>query len=145
MSDNELLQAIYNNTEELKGKLSNVESDISELKQRVSSLESDMSELEQDVSELKLDVSELKLDVSELKQDVSELKQRVSSLESDMTNIKLILENEICIDIKRVAEGHLDLSRNLQKAMKPSNELEMLSVKVSLMEIDLREIKQKIS
>ena len=124
MSDNQLLQAIYNNTEELKGKMSNLEADMSELKQ---------------------DVSELKQDVSTLKQDVSELKQRVSSLEADMTNVKLSLENEVCIDIKRVAEGHLDLSRNLQEAIKSNNEFEILSVKVSLLEIDLRELKQKIS
>ena len=53
-------------------------------------------------------------------------------------------ENEIRVNIQRVAEGHLDLSRNLHEAMKPSNEVEMLSIKVRSLESEIREIKRKI-
>jgi hypothetical protein len=55
------------------------------------------------------------------------------------------LENEIRVNIQRVAEGHLDLSRNLHEAMKPSNEVEMLAIKVRMLETDMMEIKRKIS
>ena len=44
-----------------------------------------------------------------------------------------------------MAEGHLDLSRNLHEVMKPNNEIEMLAVKVSMLETDVRELKRKIS
>ena len=57
----------------------------------------------------------------------------------------MTLENEIRANIQRVAEGHLDLSRNLHDAMKPSNEIEMLANKVRMLESDVRELKHKIS
>ena len=43
---------------------------------------------------------------------------KLDKLENDITDIKLTLENEIRTSIMRVAEGHLDLSRNLKDAMK---------------------------
>ena len=48
-------------------------------------------------------------------------------------------------NIQRVAEGHLDLSRNLHDAMKPSNEVEMLAIKVRMLETDVKELKAKLA
>ena len=60
-------------------------------------------------------------------------------------DIKLTLENEIRLDIMRVAEGHLDLSWNLKGAIKSNNAFEMLTIKVNMLETDVRELKRKIS
>lgn len=73
------------------------------------------------------------------------LLSNMQKMQADITDIKLTLENEIRVNIQRVAEGHLDLSRNLHDAMKPSNEVEMLSIKVRMLETDIRELKAKIS
>ena len=90
--------------------------------------------------------------ISGLDEKVNSIDKRVSSLEEDLkevrnkvTQTKLILENEIRVNIQRVAEGHLDLSRNLHEAMKPSNEVEMLAIKVRMLESDVQELKRKIS
>lgn len=90
--------------------------------------------------------------VSSLEEKVSSIDKRVSSLEADMKEVKqqvrktnLVLENEIRVNIQRVAEGHLDLSRNLHDAMRPSNEVEMLAIKVRMLESDVQELKRKIS
>lgn len=73
------------------------------------------------------------------------IETRLNQLEADVKDIKLTLENEIRVNIQRVAEGHLDLSRNFQEAMKPSNEVEMLAIKVRMLETEVRELKRKIS
>jgi uncharacterized coiled-coil DUF342 family protein len=73
------------------------------------------------------------------------LNEKFDGIQNDVTDIKLTLENEIRVNIQRVAEGHLDLSRNLHEAMKPSNEVEMLAIKVRMLETDMMEIKRKIS
>ena len=70
---------------------------------------------------------------------------KLDKLENDITDIKLTLENEIRVNIQRVAEGHLDLSRNLHDAIKPNNELEMLAIKVRMLETDIRELKAKLA
>lgn len=77
--------------------------------------------------------------------EMEDLKQRTVNIETSVTDIKLTLENEIRVNIQRVAEGHLDLSRNLHEAMKPSNEVEMLAIKVRALESEIRELKRKIS
>lgn len=71
--------------------------------------------------------------------------EKLDKLENDVTDIKLILENEIRINIQRVAEGHLDLSRNLHEAMRPSNEVEMLAIKVRMLETDIRDLKARLA
>ena len=67
--------------------------------------------------------------------------EKLDKLENDVTDIKLTLENEIRVNIQRVAEGHLDLSRNLHEALKIDNEKEMLAIRVSVLETELRRIK----
>jgi len=69
---------------------------------------------------------------------------KVDKIEKDITDIKLTLENEIRVNIQRVAEGHLDLSRNLHDAMKTDSEKEMLAIRVNVLETELRRIKAKL-
>lgn len=70
---------------------------------------------------------------------------KVSNIENDIKDIRLTIENEIRVNIERVAEGHLDLSRNLHDAMRPNNEVEMLAIKVRMLETDIRDIKAKLA
>lgn len=76
--------------------------------------------------------------------EMQDLKQRTTNIETNVTDIKLTLENEIRVNIQRVAEGHLDLSRNLHEALKIDNEKEMLAIRVSVLETELRRIKTKL-
>lgn len=70
--------------------------------------------------------------------------EKLDKLENDVTDIKLTLENEIRVNIQRIAEGHLDLSRNLHEALKIDNEKEILAIRVSVLETELRRIKAKL-
>ena len=83
--------------------------------------------------------------VSNLDEKVNNLESNLQEVDQKVTKIDLTLENEIRVNIQRVAEGHLDLSRNLHEAMKPNSEVEMLAIKVRMLETDMREIKSKIS
>ncbi len=76
--------------------------------------------------------------------EMQDLKQRTANIETSVTDIKLTLENEIRVNIQHVAEGHLDLSRNLHEALKIDNEKEMLAIRVSVLETELRRIKTKL-
>lgn len=77
-------------------------------------------------------------EIQGMKSDIQEIKQKV-------TKIDLTIDNELRVNIQRIAEGHLDLSRNLHDAMKPSNEIVMLSVKVRMLESDVRDLKEKLA
>lgn len=73
------------------------------------------------------------------------MRQDIREVKKDTESIKLRIENEISVNIQRVAEGHLDLSRNLHDAMRPSSEVEMLGIKVRTLESEVKELKLKIS
>lgn len=71
--------------------------------------------------------------------------EKLDSMDTEIKSIKLTLENEVRTNIMRVAEGHLDLSRNLNEVIKTNNEFEMLTVKVNMIESEVRELKRRIS
>ena len=97
---------------------------------KIGILATDVAELKTDVAGLKTDVAELKTDEAGLKTNVSGLNERVAALETDVSDIKqqvtktsLTIENEIRVNIQRVAEGHLDLSRKLNKCIQISSDI----------------------
>ena len=83
-----------------------------------------------DMQNMKSDMQNMKSDMQNVKNDLQEVKQKV-------TNIDLTLENEIRVNIRRVAEGHFGFSRNL-------HENEMLSIRVNILESELRRIKERL-
>lgn len=144
MSENEMLKMILDKVSNLDTTVSGLETVIKEVQQDVSSLKSDVSSLKSDVGSLKSDVGSLELDMQEVKQKVGSLESDMQEVKQKVTKIDLTLDNEIRVNIQRVAEGHLDLSRNLQDVMRPNNEIEMLAIKVRMLESDVRELKYKI-
>lgn len=51
--------------------------------------------------------------------------EKLEKLEAKTTSIQLTLENETNRNIQIIAEGHLDLSRKLNDALKIENELRL--------------------
>ena len=65
-----------------------------------------------------------------LDEKVNSLDEKVGSLEASVQEVKarvvktdLTVENEIRVNIQRVAEGHLDLSRKLNECIRLSNDI----------------------
>ena len=75
---------------------------------------------------------------------LSALNNRLSNVENNIKDIRLTLENETNRNIMRIAEGHLDLSRKLDEALKVENEKEMLVIRVNILENELRQIKDRL-
>lgn len=63
----------------------------------------------------------------------------------EITDIQLTLENETNRNIKIIAEGHLDLSRKLDDALKVDTEKEMLLIRINRLENEVRRLKERIS
>ena len=73
------------------------------------------------------------------------IKEDVKNTRADIKDIQLTLENETNKNISLIAEGHLDLSRKLDDALKVENEKEMLLIRVNRLENEIRRIKEKIN
>ena len=90
-----------------------------------------------DMQNMKNDMQEMKTDMQGMKTDIRDLKGRVSGIE-------MTLENETNRNIRIIAEGHADLCRKLDEALKVENEKELLLVRTNIMENDIRKIKDKL-
>lgn len=106
---------------------------------------SDMQSMKNEIHDMKDDMQGMKDEIHDMKDDMQGMKNDMQEVKQKVSKIDLTLENEIRVNIQRVAEGHLDLSRNLHEAMRPSNEVEMLAIKVRMLETDVKELKEKIS
>lgn len=90
-----------------------------------------------DMQDMKTDIQDMKTDMQDIKTDIRDLKSRVSSIE-------MTLENETNRNIRIIVEGHADLSRKLDEALKVESEKELLLVRTNIMENDIRKIKDKL-
>ena len=91
------------------------------------------------------DVSVVKEKVSTLENDMCCLKEDNASLKYSMRDMQLTMENRLWPSIQRVAEGHLDLARQLREALKPNQEFEMLSIRLSILETEVQGMKQNMN
>ncbi|MDE6750303.1 MAG: hypothetical protein K2K21_14760 [Lachnospiraceae bacterium] len=78
------------------------------------------------------------------KEDLNAIESMLEPIKRDIRSIQLTLENETNRNIKIIAEGHLDLSRKLDNALKVDNEKEMLLIRVNALENELRKVKERI-
>lgn len=125
----------------LETEVADLKSDFTQLKSEVSDLKSDVSQLKFDVSDLKSNVFQLNADVAQLKSDVAAMQYQFSDLNQKVLDIQLTLENETNRNIRIIAEGHLDLSRKFNEAAKISEEDEMMKLRVTTLENEVRKIK----
>ncbi len=144
MSDSEKLDLILTGVIDLNTRMYRVEEEVAILK-------ADMKEVKEEVAILKADMKEVKEEIAILKADMKEVKEEMAILKADMKEVKeevtktnLIIENEIRVNIQRIAEGHLDLARNMNDVIRPNNEMEVLVVRVGVLETEVKYIKKNL-
>lgn len=76
--------------------------------------------------------------------DLQAIASLLKPMEERLSSIEMTLENETNRNIKIIAEGHLDLSRKLDEALKVNNEKEMLLIRVNSLENELRKVKARL-
>lgn len=79
-----------------------------------------------------------------VKDELQILKERVQKLEIRMTSLEVTLENVTNKNIILVAEGHLDLSRKLDEALRVENEKEIIAIRVNILENELKKMKEQL-
>ena len=76
---------------------------------------------------------------------LDEMDNRLESVENSITDVKLHLENVTDKNIRIVAEGHLDLNRKLDEALKIQNEKEILQIRLNYLEGEITAVKNRLA
>ena len=124
MTTEEMLVSLVENVKNINSTLNNMNKQFDDVNSKINNMNSQIEDINNQISEMKTDIQNLKRETRE---------------------ISLTLENETNRNIKIIAEGHLDLSRKLDKALTVENEKEMALIRINMMENEIRRIKEKFA
>ena len=122
MTDSEKLDLILSEMQGMRIGMQSMETRMQGIETKMQGMETRMQGMENKMQDMETGMQNMEDRMQTMENDLHEVKQKV-------TNIDLTLENEIRVNIKRVAEGHLDISRNLHDALKIDSEKEILGYK----------------
>lgn len=124
MTTEEMLVSLVENVKNINSTLNNMNKQFDDVNSKINNMNSQIEDINNQISEMKTDIQNLK---------------------SETREISLTLENETNRNIKIIAEGHLDLSRKLDKALTVENEKEMALIRINMMESEIIRIKEKLA
>lgn len=101
--------------------------------------------IKEDVSSIKVEMQTVKEDLEVLKGEVKELKEDVKSLNERVTTIEITLENETNRNIQLIAEGHMNLDRKLDEALKELHPNTMYHLKVNHLDGEVTKMKRVLN
>ena len=138
----ELKQEMSTTKTELQGEIGSLKKEMSDTR---TELQGEIGLLKKEMTLVKDDITSMKGDISSLKNETTLMKSEMTSLKNQTKSIKVILENVTNRHLKTIAEGHCDLSRKLDEAIKGNVDEEQLLVRVGLLEDDVRLLKEKVN
>ncbi len=136
----------------LKTELQPIKEDIISMKKDIISMKADIASTKEDIIAMKADIASTKEDIIAMKADIASTKEDIIAMKADIcdlqqkvSDISVHLENVTDKNIKIIAEGHTDLARKLDEALKVENEKELLLIRMSYLEDEVRKIKERLA
>lgn len=142
MTSQELLISIG---EMLEAKISPLREDIREVRQDMSDVKQDICVMKQEMGSMRREIDFVKEETGSVRSEVSSLREEMDAVKQRLTLIETTLENETNRGIRIIAEGHLDLSRKLDDALRVDNEKELLLLRVTHLENEVHTIKERMA
>ena len=84
-------------------------------------------------------------EITGMKKDVGDMKKELTYVKNEVKDTKVHIENVTDNNIRIIAEGHTDLTRKLDDALKVNNEKELLLIRMSYLEDEVRRIKERLA
>lgn len=137
------LKLVLEKLDKIDGRMDNLENKMDRLEGKVDNLEVKVDNLEVKVDNLEVKVDNLEVKVDNLEAKVECLDGEVKGLKEQVTEVQMTLENDTNKKIEIIAEGHIDLARRLHKALEVSTDQEMLFLRVTSLENDVRRLKEQ--
>ena len=130
---------------EVRQDMSDVKQDICVMKQEMGSMRQEIDGMKQEIVSLKQDMGVMRQEIDFVKEETGSMRSEVSAVKQRLILIETTLENETNRGIRIIAEGHLDLSRKLDDALRVDNEKELLLLRVTHLENEVHTIKERMA
>ncbi|MCB6994408.1 hypothetical protein LI177_13055 [bacterium 210820-DFI.6.37] len=141
---NERLDALEAGQARMNERLDALEAGQIRMTEKMENLESNQNFNGERLEAIEADQSSVKKMLNALKAGQNQMNEKLSRMEIDLTSVRLTQENDLDKYFKFVSEGHADLDRKLNQALQSEGEREFLSVKLTLMERDIRVLNERM-
>ena len=111
----------------------------------VEGLKGDMHDMKSEMQVMKDDMQDMKSEMQVMKSDIKVLKDDVKRLDNKIAGINVHLETVTDRNITFIAEGHLDLSRKLDEALKSEQLKELYFIRTNMIDDEVRKIKERLA
>lgn len=152
MTDSQKLDLILTELQGVKGDVKGLKSEVEGLKGDVKVLKSDVEGLKGDVKGLKIELQNVKSEIQgmksemrDMKSDIKALKDDVRRLDRKVTEVEIHIETVTDRNISFIAEGHLDLNRKLDDALKVEHLKELYFIRTNMIDDEIRRIKDRLA
>ena len=129
----------------IAGLIQPLKDDMNIMKNDIKTLRNDIDVIKKDIDGMKNDIDGMKNDIDGMKNDIDGMKNDIKNLDKRVTSLEVHLENITDKNIRIIAEGHLDLNRKLDDALKVENEKELLIIRVRILEEELKKVKDRLN
>ena len=129
----------------MRQEMDSMRQEIDVMKEDISDLKQEMGSMRQEIDVVKLDINSMKEEMSSMRSEIGSMREEMGGVKQRLTRIETTLENETNRGIRIIAEGHLDLSRKLDDALKVDNEKELLLLRVTHLENEVHTIKERMA
>lgn len=130
--------------ENLNGRLDKVDDRLDKVDDRLDKIDDRLDKVDDRLDKIdgRLDKVDERLD--KIDDRLDKVDDRLDKIDGKTTDIQMTIENEISKNIRIIAEGHLDLSKKLDEALKVENEKEILLIRVNHIENELHRVKERV-
>ena len=141
MTMDEKLDLILEKVTNLETRVGNLETRMDSMEAKMSTMEAKMSTMEAEMSAMKAKMSTMEAKMSTMEAEMITIKTKMDTMAVGLSQTQFIMENELNRNIQLVAEGHLDLFRKLDEAIKVSETDVLYHMKVNSVDSEIRRIK----
>lgn len=124
--------------------ITKINNGMTRLYDEIKDIKTEVKNIKFEVGDIKTEVSSIKTEVNDIKTEVKDIKTEVSDIKTEVKDIQMTLENEINKNIRIIAEGHVNLNRKLDESLKIESEKEMMLIRITSLENEVRRLKARI-
>lgn len=145
MNESQKMDLILQELGGIKNDVSAVAIGLQAVKEDVQAVKEDVQAVKEDVQAVKEDVQAVKEEVQVVKKDLAAVKEDVQQLKDRVLAVEITLENETNRNIKLIAEGHLNLDRKLDEALKELQPNTLYHLQVNHLSSEVTKVKRVLN
>lgn len=130
--------------DKIESRLDKMEGRFGEIESRLDKVDGRLDKMDDRFGEIESRLDKMESRLGSLEAGQAEMKSEIDKLARKVMEVQLTLQNETNKKISIIADGHLDLSRKLDKALQVENEKEILLLRVTALENEIRRLKDRI-